>query len=78
MRLQILVGTYIVGSIALAVFVLAHGYSYSGAEFHCLDLRGDLSRCIRSIQQPIEIKAGIAALIWLAATGLIIREWKKK
>lgn len=78
MRVQILVAAYIVGSIALAVFVLAHAYAYSGAEFHCLDLRGDLNRCIRSIQQPIEVKAGIAGLIWLVATGLLIREWKKQ
>ena len=78
MRLQILVGTYSVGSMVLTLFLLFQSYLHGSVEWHCLDLRGDLDSCVRTLRRPIEIRAGVGALIWLAATGLLIREWKKQ
>jgi hypothetical protein len=62
---------------ALGFGLLMCWYFYSGAEFDCADLTGDVATCVAAVHRNVGFAAALAVALWGVIGGLLVWAWKK-
>jgi len=68
---------FVLATLALMFWLFACWYVFSGAEFDCLDLGGDLRACVSEVHRQAAIRAAIPIAAWGFVGWLLTWAWKK-
>ena len=68
---------FVLATLALVFWLFACWYVFSGAEFDCADLGGDLRGCVSEVHWKVAIQAAIPVAAWGLFGWLLAWAWTK-
>ena len=77
MTLKLLTFGFTLLTFALLFWLLGCWYVYSGAEFDCADLTGDVATCVAAVHRKGVLGAALALAGWGVIGALLVWAWNK-